>query len=337
MADLPSVPERLRPRPPSPARLPESDSDRAFPARREGSPPGEPDLAGGAPRNPRPGGGPGYRRTHAEASTSELFDSVFSLCSGKRWPDGIGGGSRGLSALAQDVVSVRGSGVYDRRRWPLYDVLRAAESTEAEDYAWEVAARLVALSTGSLEGRRQGLGADHLLEERAAHAARARRVLIESYVGYALRTARTYVGRGVPFLDLVQEGVTGVAEAVDRYDPAGPTVQAGRGDVGLAEDREGRRHLRPDGPASAQRPPAALEGGTGVRALPPLGRGLAPRPGRLGLWSARLGSPDTPGGRLERRRDAVTGACARGWAGARQDHRVLGIQEPSPGAVLRPS
>lgn len=159
---------------------------------------------------------------YAGVSTGELLGRAFRSCSGERWPHGVGDGADGVAVLAQDVLAARGDCVYGHREWRLYDVLRAAESTDAEDEAWEVAMRLAAGSSKALQGWAEApdpWGAPP--DEREAHAARARRVLIESYIGYVLRLARRYVGRGVPFLDLVQEGVTGIAEAVDRYEPRG--------------------------------------------------------------------------------------------------------------------
>ncbi len=52
-------------------------------------------------------------------------------------------------------------------------------------------------------------------EERAE---RARITLVTGYLRYVLRIARNYVGRGVDYLDLVQEGVLGLMRAAERFD-----------------------------------------------------------------------------------------------------------------------
>ena len=41
--------------------------------------------------------------------------------------------------------------------------------------------------------------------------------LVEGTLRYAIVVARLYLGRGIPFLDLVQEGTLGIASAAERY------------------------------------------------------------------------------------------------------------------------
>jgi RNA polymerase primary sigma factor len=48
----------------------------------------------------------------------------------------------------------------------------------------------------------------------------ARQRMIEGNLGLVFVIARRYGGRGVPFADLVQEGTIGLAQAVERFDPA---------------------------------------------------------------------------------------------------------------------
>ena len=45
----------------------------------------------------------------------------------------------------------------------------------------------------------------------------AKTQLIEGTLRYAIVVARLYLGRGIPFLDLVQEGTLGIASAAERY------------------------------------------------------------------------------------------------------------------------
>jgi RNA polymerase primary sigma factor len=48
----------------------------------------------------------------------------------------------------------------------------------------------------------------------------ARQRLVDEHMGLVRSTAHRYRGMGVPFEDLVQEGVIGLLEAIDRFDPA---------------------------------------------------------------------------------------------------------------------
>ena len=45
-----------------------------------------------------------------------------------------------------------------------------------------------------------------------------RRRLVECNLRLVVSVARKYIGRGLPFLDLVQEGNLGLDRAVDKYD-----------------------------------------------------------------------------------------------------------------------
>jgi RNA polymerase primary sigma factor len=59
-----------------------------------------------------------------------------------------------------------------------------------------------------------------LIDEDATAAQEARRKLIQSNLRVVVAVARRYEGRGVNFLDLVQEGNLGLMRAVDRYEPS---------------------------------------------------------------------------------------------------------------------
>ncbi len=56
------------------------------------------------------------------------------------------------------------------------------------------------------------------LEQVAASGAWVRRRLVECNLRLVVSVARKYIGRGLPFLDLVQEGNLGLDRAVDKYD-----------------------------------------------------------------------------------------------------------------------
>jgi RNA polymerase primary sigma factor len=57
------------------------------------------------------------------------------------------------------------------------------------------------------------------LEPLAARGAAARRRLIECNLRLVVSVARKYTGRGMPMLDLIQEGNIGLDRAVTKYDP----------------------------------------------------------------------------------------------------------------------
>ena len=56
------------------------------------------------------------------------------------------------------------------------------------------------------------------LQEQVARGAWVRRRLVECNLRLVVSVARKYIGRGLPFLDLVQEGNLGLDRAVDKYD-----------------------------------------------------------------------------------------------------------------------
>ena len=56
------------------------------------------------------------------------------------------------------------------------------------------------------------------LEQKIRYGAWARSRLVECNLRLVVSVARKYIGRGLPFLDLVQEGNLGLDRAVDKYD-----------------------------------------------------------------------------------------------------------------------
>ena len=59
-----------------------------------------------------------------------------------------------------------------------------------------------------------------LAERVAAGDAEARRQMIEANLRLVVAVARSYVGRGVPLLDLIAEGNLGLIRAVEKFEPA---------------------------------------------------------------------------------------------------------------------
>src|SRR5207249_1615090 len=65
-----------------------------------------------------------------------------------------------------------------------------------------------------------GLSSDEVerLEAAVREGAAARKRLTESNLRLVVSVARKYMGRGLPLLDLIQEGNIGLARAVEKYD-----------------------------------------------------------------------------------------------------------------------
>ena len=79
--------------------------------------------------------------------------------------------------------------------------------------------------SGKAAGRKLARGAFQTPAERADLEAaielgqQARRRMIESNSRLVISVAKRYIGHGVPFLDLIQEGNLGLMRAVDKFDP----------------------------------------------------------------------------------------------------------------------
>ena len=79
--------------------------------------------------------------------------------------------------------------------------------------------------SGKAAGRKLARGAFQTPVERADLEAaaelgqQARRRMIESNSRLVISVAKRYIGHGVPFLDLIQEGNLGLMRAVDKFDP----------------------------------------------------------------------------------------------------------------------
>jgi RNA polymerase sigma factor (sigma-70 family) len=64
-----------------------------------------------------------------------------------------------------------------------------------------------------------GLTSDRQLELKIARANAAKRKIIRSNLRLVVSIAKRYINRGVPFLDLIQEGAIGLNRAAEKFDP----------------------------------------------------------------------------------------------------------------------
>ncbi|MGE5136234.1 MAG: sigma-70 family RNA polymerase sigma factor, partial [Gemmatimonadota bacterium] len=118
-------------------------------------------------------------------------------------------GRRGGGAATSDLVRIY---LREIGRVPLLtaeDEVELAKSIEAGLFAEE-----------KLNGDFQGAGAaaDDELAHLAADGLRAKQRLIEANLRLVVSIAKRYIGRGLVFLDLIQEGNLGLIRAVEKFD-----------------------------------------------------------------------------------------------------------------------
>jgi RNA polymerase primary sigma factor len=91
-------------------------------------------------------------------------------------------------------------------------------SADEEQY---LAAQLAAGRAARARLSDQALGADEraALRETIAVAEAARQRLVETHLPLVVALARRYASRGVPLLDLIQEGNIGLLQAIEKFEP----------------------------------------------------------------------------------------------------------------------
>lgn len=115
-------------------------------------------------------------------------------------------------ALAMEMASGSPAVLY------LREISRARLLTAEEEISLARAVRGGREAEESLGGD-PGVRATPEVQSRIDEGRAARRRLIESNLRLVVSVARRYVGRGMAFLDLVQEGNLGLNRGIDKYDP----------------------------------------------------------------------------------------------------------------------
>ena len=108
----------------------------------------------------------------------------------------------------------------DPVRMYLKEIGRVALLTAQEEVSLAMRIEAGVLADERLEREAETLGEDELfdLKWRSADGARAKRHLVEANLRLVVSIAKRYVGRGMAFLDLIQEGNLGLIRAVEKFD-----------------------------------------------------------------------------------------------------------------------
>src|SRR5579872_2044901 len=118
-----------------------------------------------------------------------------------------------VATLSDDMSA--DSGVRYLREIANHELLTAQEEVSLAQRleAGKAALRELAIVDDSLDPERR-----LELEHQAADGESARQRLIECNLRLVVSVARHYIGRGVPFLDLVQEGNIGLHAGIDKFE-----------------------------------------------------------------------------------------------------------------------
>jgi len=90
---------------------------------------------------------------------------------------------------------------------------------QAEEIRQQLQARLQRKPTRAELAEAMGLDNERQLENRLYRGRVAKRKMIRSNLRLVVSIAKRYLNRGVPFLDLIQEGAIGLNRATEKFDP----------------------------------------------------------------------------------------------------------------------
>ena len=117
------------------------------------------------------------------------------------------------SADTADAAIDSPLGIYFR------DIARIPLLTAEQEVTLAKALEAGELARASLaDGVPEDLAARTQLEDAVRHGDAARQTLMESNLRLVVSVARRYLGRGLPFSDLIQEGSLGLSRAVEKFD-----------------------------------------------------------------------------------------------------------------------
>ncbi len=90
---------------------------------------------------------------------------------------------------------------------------------QAEEIKQRLQAQLQRKPTKAELAKAMGLDSERQLEHRLYRGRAAKRKMIRSNLRLVVSIAKRYLNRGVPFLDLIQEGAIGLNRATEKFDP----------------------------------------------------------------------------------------------------------------------
>ncbi|HWH00769.1 MAG TPA: sigma-70 family RNA polymerase sigma factor [Pilimelia sp.] len=151
------------------------------------------------------------RATARERVGSDVDEGIVSAVETTKYTIDQGGGSRLRTDEVAEERDLVGVYLHEISRTPLLDAaaeVDLSKAIEAGLYAEHL------LATGQ---RRKGVSAEEL-ERLVAEGERAKDLFIRANLRLVVSIARRYVRSGMPMLDLIQEGNTGLVRAVEKFD-----------------------------------------------------------------------------------------------------------------------
>jgi RNA polymerase sigma factor (RpoD-like family) len=161
-----------------------------------------------------------------ENTPFEIGESDFNLGEVELPEDVFGSGYSGVEYSRSKSEDTVGAFFKEMARYPLlkpeeeielaHCVKLLVEIEEARERLQEALQR----SPTKLElAKEMGFSSERQLESRLYRAQKAKRKMIRSNLRLVVSIAKRYLNRGVPFLDLIQEGAIGLNRAAEKFDP----------------------------------------------------------------------------------------------------------------------